>query len=190
MDLHDFTGEAMYFDHPLPEAAAAQLAEAAEAYGSDTDHAELALLRAYLQAPDHLSVLVALYRYYYYRQRYEEALLIADRSIVAAATELGLDPDWRTLGPADLGAAAARSMTLTRFLLLSLKGAGFLLLRLGRPTAALARLEQAAACDDHDRLGLTDLLAWARTASAREQTAELAAELGPELGEKVRFIRP
>ncbi|TVQ93890.1 MAG: hypothetical protein EA400_01805 [Chromatiaceae bacterium] len=184
MDLHDFAGEAMYFDRPLPPAAATLIGDAAAAYGSDadTDTAELALLRAYLQAPDHLSVLVALYRFYYYRQRYEDALLVADRAIVAAAEELGLGTDWRALGPAELGAAAVRSMTLTRFLLLAQKGAGFLLLRLGRPAAALERLEQAAACDDHDRLGLRDLLAWARTASAREQAAGL--------GGKVRFIRP
>jgi hypothetical protein len=73
MDLLDFTGEDMYFDRPLSAEVEALIADAADRYGTDT--AELSLMRAYLIAPEQLTVLVALYRFFYYRQRYPEALL-------------------------------------------------------------------------------------------------------------------
>lgn len=183
MDLLDFSGEDMYFDRPLPPAVADLIDRAAEHYGSD--EAELFLLRAWFLAPAHLSVLVALYRFYYYRQRYEEALIVADRSVAAAARELGLDlgpdGDWRRLHDADLGRAVTQSMTLTRFLLLALKGAGYLLMRMNRPAEALERLEKVAAFDSGDRLGLSELLSWTRQAAAK-------AEIGAR-GENVTFIR-
>jgi tetratricopeptide (TPR) repeat protein len=160
MDLLDFTGEDMYFDQPLPAEVDALITAAAEHYGTET--AEQSLMRAYFLAPEHLSVLVALYRFFYYRQRYAEALTVADRAIALVARELALDPDWRNLEAADLKRAASESMVLTRFLLLALKGAGFLLMRMEQPAAALERLEKAALVDDSDRLGLTDLLDWAR----------------------------
>jgi len=166
MDLLDFTGEEMYFDRPLPAEVDALITAAAEQYG--TDAAEHSLMRAYFLAPDHLSVLVALYRFFYYRQRYADALVVADRAIALACRELGLHADWQRLSAEDLHAAAQQSMVLTRFLLLALKGAGFLLLRMERPAEALERLEKAAAIDDDDRLGLTDMLAWARRAASRD----------------------
>jgi tetratricopeptide (TPR) repeat protein len=169
MDLLDFTGEDMYFDQPLPPEVDGLLADAAEHYDADggTDTAEQSLMRAYFLAPEHLTVLVALYRFYYYRQRYADALTVADRAIALAARELGLDPDWRNLSADTLNRAAADSMVLTRFLLLALKGAGFLLMRMERPADALERLEMAAAIDDSDRLGLGDMLDWARRAAAK-----------------------
>ncbi|MGB5830879.1 MAG: hypothetical protein WBG92_02670 [Thiohalocapsa sp.] len=171
MDLLDFAGEEMYFDQPLPAEVEILIADAAERYG--TDASEHSLMRAYFLAPEHLSVLVALYRFFYYRQRYSEALTVADRAIALAGQALGLDCDWRALDPEALNRAATESMVLTRFLLLALKGAGFLLMRMERPADALERLEQAAAIDDSDRLGLRDMLQWARRAATR---AEVAAQ--------------
>jgi len=176
MDLLDFTGEDMYFDDPPPPAVEDLIARAAEHYGSD--EAELSLLRAYFLAPTHLTVLVALYRFFYYRRRYPEALQAADAAIVVAARDLGLDlgpdDDWRRLDDAELGRAVMRSMAMTRFLLLALKGAGFLLMRMDRPAEALERLEKAASFDTSDRLGLTELLSWARTAATRDEIGSRA----------------
>ncbi|AGA91911.1 hypothetical protein Thimo_3233 [Thioflavicoccus mobilis 8321] len=180
MDLLDFSGEDMYFDRPLPAGVADLLAVAAAQYGEAG--AELGLLRAYFLAPEHLSVLVALYRFYYYQQRYEDALIVADRAIGLAACELGLDPDWRRLTATDLERPAREAMAQTRFLLLALKGAGYLLMRLGRAREALARFETVAAVDTADRLGLKELLAWARNA--------VGAELAQEAGGNVRALRP
>lgn len=169
MDFLDFSGEAMYFDRP-PPTGVQQLIDAAGAeYGSET--AELKLLRAYFLAPNDLTVLVALYRYYYYRREYADALTVADRAIVAASRELGVDEDWRALTDETLAEATRRSMPLTRFIMLALKGAGYLLLRMDRPAPALERLQAVAAFDTSDRLGVRELLDWAQRGLAREEVA-------------------
>jgi hypothetical protein len=181
MDLLDITVDEMYFERPLPATVAALIEEAAELYAEDPAAAERRLMRAQLLAPDHLTVLVALYRFFFYRHRCEAALDIAERCIVVAARELGIDPDWRRLDDARFGHAVQQSMPLTRFLLMALKGAGYLLLRLDRPAAARERLAKAVAFDSKDRLGVAVLLRWAEDAVGREEAAAH--------GEKVRFIR-
>ena len=167
MDLLDFTGEDMYFDRPLPAGVARLLDEAAERYGEEI--AECRLLRAYLLAPEHLAVLVALYRYFYYQQRYEDALLVAERAVRVAARELGLEPNWQGFDAAVIRRSTEQSMSLTRFLLLALKGAGYLQMRLGDSPGAMQRFELIASCDSRDRLGVRDLLTWAKRAVAEEQ---------------------
>jgi len=72
-------------------------------------------------------------------------------------------------------------MALTRFLLLALKGSAYLLLRMDAPADALQRLEKVALFDSNDRLGLGDLLTWARNAATRAE--------GASHGSNVSFIR-
>jgi tetratricopeptide (TPR) repeat protein len=184
MDLLDFNAEEMYFDEALAPQVEALIAEAAEHYASGPDDAtaELCLLRAYFLEPEHLTVLVALYRYFYYRHQYREALVIANRAIVITASRLGLPTQWREFTDADLGRSVLVSMTLTRFLLLALKGAGYLLLRLDDPAGALARFEKIAEIDTSDRLGIKELMALARGA-----VTEAAME---RLGGNVRYLAP
>ena len=171
MDLQDFSGEDMYFDEPLTPDVEGLLALAAERYGDgpEAGGAEQALLRAYFLEPEHLTVLVALYRYFYYRQGYREALLIAERAMSVSARRLGLPARWQDLGEDDLGRSVLVSMTLTRFLLLALKGSGYLLLRLGHSAAALARFEKIAELDTSDRLGVQSLANLAREALTRAE---------------------
>lgn len=167
MDLLDFQGEAMYFDQPLQSDTDLLLQQAAASYGEDA--AEHCLLRAYFLEPEHLTVLVALYRYFYYRHRYAESLLVAERAIALTAQRLGVGPDWRAIDTNALGPAVLASMSLTRFLLLAIKGAGYLCLRLGDAQGALERLEKLASLDTSDRLGLTELLSLARGRVLEEQ---------------------
>ena len=168
MDLLDFTAEAMYFDEPQDPEVVALLERAAEHYGRGPDDptAEAALLRAYFLAPEDLTVLVALYRFFYYRHAYEDALTVADRAIAGTARRLDVPARWQVLSEDDLGRAVLVSMTLTRLLLMALKGAGYLLLRLDRPAEALARFEKVAQIDTSDRLGLASLIQLARGAAA------------------------
>lgn len=179
MDFLDFTGEEMYFNAPLAPDIEALLTDASQRYGEEA--AELSLMRAYFLEPRHLTVLVALYRYFYYRQRYREALITAERAIAIVADRLDLPPRWQDLSEANLSAATQISMTLTRFLLLALKGSGYLLMRLDEPKAALARFEKIAEVDTSDRLGINELLMMARAA-----VAEVAAE---QAGDKVRYLK-
>jgi tetratricopeptide (TPR) repeat protein len=179
MDLLDFNGEAMYFDTPVGPEVDELISLAAARYGEA--EAEYSLLRAYFLEPEHLTVLVALYRYYYYRHRYADALLVADRAIRLTADRLGITPDWRKLSKDDLGKAVLESMSLTRFFLLALKGSGYLKLRLGDAADALERFEKVVAMDTSDRLGMSELLSLAR-AKVTEDSVQAA-------GGKVSFLR-
>jgi tetratricopeptide (TPR) repeat protein len=173
MDLLDFDGEPMYFDQPVGAQVDALLTYAAERYGEP--EAEHSLLRAYFLEPEHLTVLVALYRHFYYRHRYADALRVAERAIGLTAVRLGLCADWRALSRADLGGAVVVSMTLTRFLLLALKGSGYLKLRLGDAADALERFEKVVEMDTSDRLGVSELVSLAR---AKVTEARVAASGG------------
>lgn len=172
MDLLEFDGEALYFDEPLDRKVRDLLEQAARDYG--TDAAEQGLLRAYFLAPEHPTVLVALYRYYYYQHRFEEALLVAERVLRVFGQRLELPMDWRGLSEMHLGGGVMISMTQVRFYMLALKGAGYLELRLGRYISALERLEKVAELDSKDRLGAQSLLEMAREALQHQTDAASA----------------
>jgi tetratricopeptide (TPR) repeat protein len=175
MDLLDFDGEQMYFDQPLNPDVDELIKTAAELYGEP--EAERNLLRAYFLEPGHLAVLVALYRYFYYRHCYADALVVAGRAIELAGAELGLSADWRVLSRDDFQAAAGVSMTMTRFLLLTLKGAGYLKLRLGDARGALELFEKVAEMDTSDRLDMSELLALARAKLVRDRVAAVGGNV-------------
>lgn len=156
LELLELGNDALYFDEPCPPAVAAQIDSAARHYGQPI--AEQRLLYAYFLAPEQLSVLVAIYRYYFYQHRLEDALVIAERALEVSARRLDLVGSWRSLGPIALGQAAMRSMGMLRFHLLALKGSAVILLRLGRLSEARLRLAKIAEVDTRDALGVVPLL--------------------------------
>lgn len=156
MDLLDFSDCKLYFEDELPAEAERLIAQAAGDYGDPS--AELALLRAHLLAPEHLTVLVSLYRYYFYQHRLDEVLIVADHAKRISARHLGIPDDWRLIDDAQLGSAAATSFGLLRFYLLALKAESVVLLRLGRITESRDRLTKLAALDSRDHLGAAKLL--------------------------------
>ena len=156
MDMLDFEGESLYFDEPLPLEVRRCLDDAAGHYGEGM--AEQQLMRANFLAPEHPMVLVALYRYFYYQHRYEDALTVAERVLCVFAKRLELPIDWRHLDEHCLGSGVMVSMTMIRFYMLALKGAGYLELRLGRYESAIARLQKVAELDSRDRLGASALI--------------------------------
>ena len=156
MDLLDFSDCKLYFEDALPAEAEQLIAEAAADYGRP--NAEMALLRAHLLAPDHLTVLVALYRYYFYQHRLNDVLIVADHAMRVSARYLGLPRDWRQIDEARLGSAASISFGLLRFYLLALKAASVVLLRLGRIEESRQRLQKLSSLDSRDQLGTARLL--------------------------------
>lgn len=68
-------------------------------------------------------------------------------------------------------------MTMTRFLLLALKGSGYLLMRLGEPAAALARFDKIAEIDLSDRLGIKELRSLAQSAVAQAAVEQAGGNL-------------
>lgn len=155
-DLLAFEDAQLYFDEPQSAAIEALLGEAAAEYGRPA--AEHALMRAYFLAPRQLGVLVALYRYYYYQHRLEDALLVAERAMDVAGERLALVNDWRGLRPNGIGDAAYRSIGLLRFYLLALKASAIILLRMGRLEEGRDRLAKISELDPQDRLGAAALL--------------------------------
>lgn len=156
MDLIDFDHTELYFDEPLALDVSRLLADAADAYGSD--EAESLLLRANLMAPQHLIVLVALYRYYFYQHRLEDALLVAESALAVVGRRLEFPDTWVYLREANVGAGVMRSMGLVRFYLMVLKAAGYINLRLGHIETGKAMLEKLVQLDSHDRIGGKALL--------------------------------
>ncbi len=156
MDLLEFDQAELYFDEPLAQDVARLLVEAADKYGSEA--AEALLLRANLMAPQHLMVLVALYRYYFYQHRLEDALLVAESTLAIVGRRLDFPDTWRFLREANVGAGVMRSMGLVRFYFMVLKATGYINLRLGNYNAGKAMLEKLVELDSHDRMGGKALL--------------------------------
>jgi tetratricopeptide (TPR) repeat protein len=165
IDLLEFDSEDLYFDEALDEEAKSCLDKASEEYG--TQAAEVALMRAYFLEPEHPMVLVALYRFFYYQHRLKESLLVAERVLKVIGQRLEFPEDWRDLTEMRLGSGVMISMTLIRFYMLALKGAGFLELRLGDYPSAMQRLEKVVELDSKDRLGAKALVDVAREALER-----------------------
>lgn len=156
MDLLDFNECKLYFEEPVPAEAERLIAQAALEYGEPT--AEFSLLRAHLLAPENLSVLVGLYRYYFYQHRLEDALQVAERAMQLSGRQLGLPADWHLLDECRLGLAAESSFGLLRFYLLALKAASIVQLRMGRIADSRERLVKLSELDSRDQLGAAKLL--------------------------------
>lgn len=156
MDLQDYDGKQLYFEEPIPETVENLLDEAAEAYASGGS--EVLLLRAFFEVPDNLTVLVALYRTYYYRHRLEDARKVVQRALAISGDKLDFPEDWRELNLSTLSKALLVSMGMVRFYLLALKAEGFLCLRLGELDEGKERLRKVSDLDEADRLGARALL--------------------------------
>jgi tetratricopeptide (TPR) repeat protein len=172
IDLLELGAEGLYFDEPCVPVVQELITKAAQHYGEAT--AEHCLLRAYFLVPEQLSVLVALYRYYFYQHRMEDALIVAERALDVTARRLHLVGGWSSIGHVALAEAVMCSMGLLRFHLLALKGSAVILLRLERLDEARLRLRKIAEIDERDALGVIPLLALiaARQNKAAEEIAD------------------
>lgn len=151
MDFLDFEGQDLYFDAPISSEVTELLKQAAECYPEA--ESETLLMRSYFLEPEHLTVLVALYRYYYYQHRYEDAVLVSDRALKVAGRMLGFRMEWSQLPLSELGGGVMVSMGLIRFYLLALKASGYLMLRIGDFEEASRRLNKLAELDSTDQFG-------------------------------------
>ncbi|HEX8980026.1 MAG TPA: hypothetical protein VF811_09990 [Parasulfuritortus sp.] len=156
MDLLNFDQTSLYFEEPVAPAVQDLIAAASRAYGEP--EAEALLLRAYFLAPESLLVLVAVYRYFFYQHRLEEALLVGERSLHIVGRRLGFPDEWSRLHPDFLGQAVLRSMGLLRFYLHLLKATGYVNLRLGRMEQGRGLIEKLIELDSYDRFGGKALL--------------------------------
>ena len=156
MDLMDFEEAELYFDEPVNPEVLSLLELAAASYGDE--ETEQMLLKAKFMAPDQLVVMVALYRYYFYQHRLDDALLVAESALAIVGKRLAFPDTWLYLREANIGAGVMRSMGLVRFYLMVLKSAGYINLRLGHSETGQAMLEKLVELDSHDRIGGRALL--------------------------------
>ena len=156
MDLHDFSECTLYFDETISPEAQSLLLKAADSYAEG--NAESLLLKAFFKEPESLTVLVGLYRFYYYKHQFVEALEVANRLLSISGRHLKFPKDWHKVGMSDLSEGIFYSIGMVRFYLLVLKGAGYLFLRQGEYQEGVQRLEKVMELDSHDRLGVKSLI--------------------------------
>jgi tetratricopeptide (TPR) repeat protein len=177
MDLMDFDQASLYFDEPIATEVLELIAEAGELYGSA--EAEALLHKAYFLAPEALLVLVALYRYYFYQHRLDDALIVADRTLAIVGRRLGFAAGWSSLHPDLIGQAVIKSMGLLRFYLHVMKAAGYINLRLGNLEQGRQLIVKLIELDSHDRIGGKVLLEVVDAAAEEEAPApRIALERG------------
>lgn len=151
MDFLEFENHDLYFDEKLSLSNELLLKKAADLYPNK--ESETILMKLHVDLPDNLTVIVALYRFYYYQHRYQDALYMAKRALAVSASILGLYVDWPKLTEKDLGEGVFVSMGLIRFYMLALKASAYLLLRIGEIEQAHARLKKIIELDPADQFG-------------------------------------
>lgn len=140
-----------YLGAGLPAEAEEHLQLAGQNYHQD-EVAIMHLEKAKSLASDHPAVWIGFYRFYFYKNRLEEALQIAQECLLKAARDNGMDPDWRNAKPddADFNNFAA---VMPRFFLFTLKGYGYLQLRLGNLEEGRVALSKVLELDPGDKVG-------------------------------------
>jgi len=164
-----FPKEQVLFGRNIPAPVNALLQQAVRAY-DDTDRAEDLLRQAQRMDPEQLEVYIALYKFYFYKLRLEDAEGVTREALARAAGQGGFDADWQTLGPAS--ANWFRVDGPERVYLYSLKALGFIRLRRMDFRGGEAILDKLAELDPQDQVGGSVLLELA--AGLREVTDGIA----------------
>jgi tetratricopeptide (TPR) repeat protein len=135
----------------LDPAVSRQLILAGATY-SDGELAEEHLREAARLAPGHAAVLIAFYRYYFYKHRLEEARDMARLCLDKAIADNDFGCDWWQVRPeqADFSSFDA---VVPRFFLYALKGYAYLCMRLSDAAEGLRALRKMLELDPADRLG-------------------------------------
>jgi tetratricopeptide (TPR) repeat protein len=140
----------------LPPEISLLLHQAAASY-SVPEISESFLHEAARSHPDHASVLIARYRFFFYQGRLEEALDVADLCLEKALRALGLAEGWRNVRP-DQCPFGNWGAVLPRFFLFSLKGWAYLRMRLGDLEKGREAVEKLLELDPTDKIGARTLL--------------------------------
>ncbi|MBB5048029.1 tetratricopeptide (TPR) repeat protein [Rhodopseudomonas rhenobacensis] len=152
----------------LPAEAERHLDQAAGLYHR-AELAEQHLYEARALAPDHAAVLIALYRFYFYKGRLEEALDVACSCLGKAARDNNLNADWHCVcaSDADFSNFAA---VLPRFYLFTLKAYAYLQMRLGDTDEGHAAVTKLLELDPTDKVNAGLLLGvWQRIGKSDDE---------------------
>jgi len=124
---------------------------------ADAATAEAFLREAEALAPDHFAVLIGWYRYFFYKGRLAEALVVGKRCLAKAAREKNFAVDWRDVRPEDAQFGDYDDI-LARFYMFCLKGYAYLHLRLGDLAEGRVAAQKLLELDPRDRINAKLLL--------------------------------
>jgi tetratricopeptide (TPR) repeat protein len=149
-NLLAFSQEDLFFGENIPTDVRLILQGAIDAY-EQTEKAESLLLEALQRAPDQLEVYIALYKFYFYKKRLDDAQRIVQLTLKKAAELGGFPPEWDKLTPrsADWSLATGEE----RVYLFTLKALAFIRLRLSDLAGAEAILLKLQDLDPQDQVG-------------------------------------
>jgi len=132
------------------------LREAGRAW-HDAERAESFLAMAADLQPELRAVLIAHYRYFFYRHRFDEALVYGAHLLAQSALRLDLPPRWQDTKAAHL--AGAEPEAERRFWMFTLQACGYLLVRCGAREPGRSMLAHLADLDQRNETKTRELLA-------------------------------
>jgi len=151
-NVRALTGGEVLFGFDLPAGVDYRLQQAAAQVGC-SERSLQALNAARETAPDRLEVLVALYKFHFYRGDLGQARDFVFQALVKAAREGGFSHDWTFLEPGSADWEHPRGPA--RVFLYSLKALAFIRLRENDLDGAAAILETLQRLDPQDHTGAT-----------------------------------
>lgn len=140
----------VYYGGSLPREAERLIHAAALSYG-ETARAEGYLREAYGRYPGHVPVLIACYKFYFYKGRLSEALEFAFLCRDSIARTLCFPEEILQVTPAHADFEDYKSQP--RFYLFTLKAIGYILIRLGRFGEGARYVRKVRELDPLDRMG-------------------------------------
>ena len=156
--VHHITRSEVCFGFDIPPEANAYLQQAAAEVAS-SEVAQQSLENARHSAPDNLQVLVALYKFHFYRGDIHKAMDYVFQTLVKSSRQGQFSHDWKTLS-AD-SADWKDPCGPARVFLYSLKALAFIRLRQNDPDDAQSILDVLERLDPSDQVGagvIRDLL--------------------------------
>lgn len=153
-----FPEDNVLFGLNIPPEIDHYLQQAVSAY-EDTERAEQLLWQAQQINPEQLEVYIALYKFYFYKYRLNEAEKVAYLALETCAKVGGFPADWQVLTPTSTDWSQPNGAA--RVYLYTLKALSFIRLRQTQFEVATRLLDKLAELDPHDQVGSSVLRALA-----------------------------
>lgn len=150
MTVLEHTGDAMVLFGGEASPVITQLLREAAACYDQTPRAEAILWSAQAIDPQCLSVYFALYKFYFYKARLEDAEKVAQKGLNMAAEQSGFSSDWTKLS---VNSAHWHDEGPQHFYLFTLKALAFMRLRLGKHAESQSLIHKLEELDPSDTVG-------------------------------------
>jgi len=145
-----FGNDQIFFAPTIPVEVRMLLNRATQQYGNPAE-AERLLLSAKQLAPEQLETYIALYKFYFYQKRLDDAEAIATQALEKSAIQGGFDKDWAVLTPMTTDWTVQDGPQ--RVYLYTMKALGFIRLRQQNFSGAEAVLRRLEQLDPDDQVG-------------------------------------